>query len=798
MSQWNELRDRLDGKWQLPLLLLSLGALGFSVFRLIPAPAQRPISLVVEILDDQIADQLFERAIVLGSEVLTREEVTEVSLAPIVLRLARARYGWVEQHSAQSASAGRRIVADYQAAASHGLALDRTDRIQLGYAFEWQGRYSDAVGSFESVLEGEADGDRDLRQHVLSLKLDRLALHPAVALRELEEFADGLVPARLDLAIWTIERRLDALDDLGRLSEVSTLLARNRKHFVETIYRNRFAYLEAWLLYRDGHFDEVEARLRAVRNGLDPADETYAMTGWLLGRVILDDGGPQRPLEAVSFFRDVLNHHPDNPYGVASRIGFAEAMAMLERHPESLEAYRVALDQLEFMGDRRLVHHGALRASLGLAATIQQENGHLHEAVAYAKLAAKVIGSVDTDQRTLILERLAQLQFQLASSLDTVPADLGAGPGPVREGSTEEARDAFTETAETYISIAQANATSNEERSADAAWRAAEMLARAGARDRAISMYRVFAKERSRHRFVPRSFLRVGQLAQIAGRLDQAIEAYQECYRRFPLTLDGSRSLVPLAQCYLLKGGDGPKLAEATLSVVLEDAEVFTPNAPEFAEALFMMGETLKREGEFERAIAILDEAIERYGEDPRYATGSWVRRSRFLLADSYRQSALALKNDLSEIKAAGAIQQIRDEYRNRFSIARELFHGIIQEHEQASMESLTALERTTFRLSHLYEADCYFETQEYRRALKLYEEAAGLYKDSSSSLSAYVQMINSHVFLGEPAEARAALARAMVLVSTIPQEAFTGALSLESREDWKNYFEWLSESNLF
>jgi hypothetical protein len=60
------------------------------------------------------------------------------------------------------------------------------------------------------------------------------------------------------------------------------------------------------------------------------------------------------------------------------------------------------------------------------------------------------------------------------------------------------------------------------------------------------------------------------------------------------------------------------------------------------------------------------------------------------------------------------------------------------------------------------------------------------------------VQIINCHVFLGQPEEARAALARALVVVNAMPQDAFEQSVSTETRGDWKGYFERLGESGLF
>jgi len=166
-------------------------------------------------------------------------------------------------------------------------------------------------------------------------------------------------------------------------------------------------------------------------------------------------------------------------------------------------------------------------------------------------------------------------------------------------------------------------------------------------------------------------------------------------------------------------------------------------------------------------------------------------------LADAYRQSGLALKAEISEVHLPGEIEQIRVEATDRFRQAATLFRQLIDAYETKSVQALSRLDKLYRRHSYLYEADCYFEMQRYEQALKLYEDAAGMFKDQPAGLAAYVQIINCHVFLGQPDEARAALARVRVLVDDMPQVAFDDSVSPETREDWKRYFQWLSDSEL-
>ena len=103
-----------------------------------------------------------------------------------------------------------------------------------------------------------------------------------------------------------------------------------------------------------------------------------------------------------------------------------------------------------------------------------------------------------------------------------------------------------------------------------------------------------------------------------------------------------------MAACYLARGPGQEELAQKTLEIVLEESNVFTPQAPDFADALFLMGDVLNRRQAPERAIATLEEALTRYPDDSR------ATRTRFLLADSYRRSALGLLGELSEASYEG------------------------------------------------------------------------------------------------------------------------------------------------
>jgi tetratricopeptide (TPR) repeat protein len=793
MSNWSTLRSRIAGKWQVPLLLISAIALAGSLYKLRPPATAMSLSDAADYLNTLVDGGMYDRALEIAEALLQRHAEAEAELGPIHLVLARSRYGEAERLGSRTETVGKQIVADYQRAGSLGEAFKPIDLVQLGHALEWMGRFGSAVSVYQKALDQGVDEPFPLRRRTIELSRDH-ELVDAVELNDLlGAFLSDLPDHRLDLRLWAIEEKLFALEGMNRLEEGATLLARHNEQFQGSDLRDRFEYLEALLLHKSGYYDEAEIRLRTILNRAEPHSDVRAMVGWLLGRVVMYDDGPKRPQEAITFFTEVLRHDAAGPYGMASRIGLAESLTMLHRYEEAALEYEVVIGDLPDQPNNRLVHADSLRASLGVAAEQARQEGMLEAAVSFARLAVSLIDDDDVEQATFTLQQLARMQELLAEDLlrraelrrDEEPGD------PTISDWSYLARALLSEAASVYGEMARINVL-HDRRAAEASWLAAELAARAGELERAAQLFQAFIHERPSNALVPRGLIRIGRLRQAQGKLEAAIEAFQQCYRQFPRSMDGASALIPLAECYLAKGSDGFDLAEKTLRIVLEESEVFTPDAPEFADALFLLGEARVRKGDLEKAIAALEEALARYPEDRR----GW--RARYLLADAYRQSALALKNEATTARTTAEIERLRGALDQRLAEARLRFREVISEFEARDPSVLTRLERLYLRHAYLFEADCYFETRDYRRALRLYEEAAGLYRDHPSGLAAYVRIIHCHVFLGQSAEARAALSRALVVADTVPEEAFDQSVSPESRADWKRYFNWLGSSDLF
>ncbi len=789
MSQWKELQERISGKWQIPLLVVSLGLLGGAFLRVRPTPSDVPLDDSLKYMDALQASGGFERVLAIGRKVLSAGEPPgDAEFAAIHLRLARARHDLAVQDRHRNADAGNQILDDFRNAEVQMLPLTGQDRVRFGDAFVWLGNPALALDQFEQALKTGIADESELRRRMFPIR-DQLGRDPQTQLAFLDEFLAGLDEHRLDLRLWAVGEKLQLLDESARLLEAATLLVREAPHFSESDLREGFHYLEALLLYKQGLFDEAEATLRSIRNRVEPHDIVYAQTGWLLGRVVLKDDGPKRPYEAIAFFRDVIGRHGDTAYGVASLVALGEAMTMIGRHVEAISAFETAADQLPLSANRHLVNRDVVRVTLGLLAEDQKNSGHFKAALSYAQLAIKLVDQSNGEQLMAYVEQLGQIQELLAISLKK--KSVGESSPEERALLLREAKSMFIAASDSSLQIGRIP-TLKDKRSAAAVWHAAELLRDGDELKRAADLYAMFIADHPDHPLVPRAMLRIGQVLQATGDLEGAIAGFRECYAAHSRTIDGMRALIPLARCYMALGKEKEDLVEGTLDVILEGSEFFTPDAPEFADALYLYGEVLNRRGAYEEAISRLDEVVERYPEDERI----WPARA--LLADSYRQSALALKKEVAQAGSAAEIEHIKKEAAARFDQARALYRGLIDEFVVRDQESLTELERVNLRHAYVNEADCFFETAKYQDALKLYEDVASVFKRTTTALAAYVQIINCYVFLGQPEEARAALARARILVDAIEDDAFERSVSPESRSDWKRYFSWLDEAELF
>ncbi len=788
------LRERIENKWQIPTLFVAVALLVGSIFQLKSTQEAPTFESKLAQLSARVEDGFYTSAIEYGTRLTGRKEITAAQRGEVHQHLARAHYLRAERERRTTAEQAHVVQEEYSTALRLGAELSTPDLVRLGNTYTWEEEYSPAISYYEQAVEASSGPALDIRRRIIELAMHELAYTPT----ELLPLVDALMEDAPDdsaLLEWAAATRIDLLASEGRNAEALAFLDELRSRFASTRWEDAHEYLVSLVLYRLDRQDEAEERLRILRNRLSGWDELYAKSGWLLGRVVLSDGTPQRPAEALSFFRDVVSAAPATLYEAASRVGMGEALAALERFEESLEQYRRTLEALSEFSDSVLLSPEVIRASLTVVAENLRREGCIEAPLRYYEVAASLIDERDEELVSEYLQILGDLRAALGYSLRATAKALP----PAEEDSAErrahlldEVRYLFLEAGEAFQELARINLL-NEARSAEATWRSADMFDEAGETRRTIAVLERFARERPENELVPRVLLRLGQAWQALGMFTEAVEAYRENLRRFPRTPDAGSGLIPLARCYLTLGGEeNLRLAEKTLvDHILADSPVYTPEAEEFRDALFLLGELYSSEQRFEPSIAVLEEALERYPQDER-AVGA-----QSLLANAYRHSALALKEDIKNTAKASEWPRMRDEMKSRLERAAELFSTLVHTFEESGEQELDALQTLALQQARLYQADCLFELGRYEEAVALYETAAFIYRDEPSALSAYVQVINCRLSLGQMEEAQAALRRAQYLLKIMPERVFEGDYIGQNREEWDRFLDWLGRAKL-
>lgn len=788
------LRNRLDGKWQIPTLFVALVLLVGSVFRLKTTREPATFELRLGQLSARVEDGFYTSAIEYGERLTEREDLSAADRGEIHRQLARAHYLRAERERRTGAEEAETVRDEYSLAGRLGVESDPQDLVRLGNTHTWEGGYGQALSYYQRAVEATSGPALKIRRRIIEMAKYELGYAPAELLPLVDAFIED---AQDDLPLlgWAATVRVELLASEGRNEEALGFLDELRPLFASTNWEDAHEYLVALALYRIGQYDDAEGRLRALRNRLSAWDKLYARSGWLLGRVVLADGAPQRPSEALSFFRDVINSAPGTVYGPASRIGIAEALAILERFEESLKQYHRALEQLDTFPDTPLFSAEVIRASATVVAENLRREGRIEAPLRYYEVASSLVDERDGELTSEYLQILGDLRSGLAHSLRAQAETLTEEDENTTERRTQlldEVRFLFLEAGETFQKLARIN-TLNESRSAESTWRAADMFDEAGDTRRTIAVLEQFAGERPENELVPRILLRLGQARQALGMYAEAIEAYRTNLARFPRTPDACSGLIPLARCYMALGGEEKnQLAERTLvDHILSDSPVFRPESPEFRDALFLLGDLYCSEDRFESGIAVLEEALERYPEDRR------VLRAKSLLANAYRRSALVLKEDIQNEAKASEWPRMRAEMKLRLGRAAELFAELVRIFEETGEQDLDELQALVLKQSRLYQADCLFELVQYDEAVALYETAAFIYRNEPAALSAYVQVVNCRLSLGQQEEAQSALRRAKYLLKIMPDLAFEGDYVGQNREEWEHFFDWLELAKL-
>lgn len=806
----------LAGKWQVPLLAISVGLFVTGLLQLRPSVPKPTFQDYLREARVALQAERFDQAsLVLTSVLNNQQDLSDPQRA--IAHRALAETIWMAEstkitHEPENA---RRILSNFDIAAKLGDAPQDADYEKIAQAADWMGDSDEALASYEKALEEEGVDRVAVLQRVVEIlltqeKRDWPRIDTYVDLL-LAEAAD--TPETLLVALQLKMQRLLASDDI---QGAKALLQRVQTRLDVPPWSYHLQYFQAQILFREEQFEAAEARLRALQANLRRGHPLYAQAGWLLGRINYIE---HRPDIALSFYDEVVRTHAGTEYWLASLLGKAESLAGLERYAASADAYQHVIEAMQKSQRSLLLDEQAIRESLYTLATVLSQQGRPGEALPFVQTAIQLVPQGQTDSLATLTEREARIHMQagadlLRKSKNAEPvAAAPADPAPTAHGepspdleavasapATQDAaadsktrgRDHYFQAGELLARLTKLRILDSE-RSEEADWESARCFELSARPDRSVEALQGFISRRPKSPLTPEAMQRLGAAQQLRGRTDDAITVYEALMDKFTRTPPALASLVPLARSYMSYGIKGFDRAEKILLSVVEvdpsKPGIFDPAASEFHDALIDLAELYMRWDKPERAIERLEQTLSLYPDDLENT------RLEYQLADAYRSSGLALQARARDASTSHPEGLLTEAHR-RLNRARELFDRVVGRLDTATA-ALGPADLVYLKTSYVYRADCAFDIGKYVEAADLYGRVAWRWQYDPVALASYVQIVRSYMAAGDMEAARSALARARWILRRIPDTQFNQPPDFRSRAYWTLLFDWVENSGL-
>ena len=813
---WNRL-------WQVPLLLIGIAAFGLGVRELVrtirPVPFEEQLKGVESLLQSGQIPKAIEQINILGDYYKEAAEQAQLQ------RLAGDAHYLAQQGQPLERENFEAVEDHYKKAVEWGLAPDVQMNERWGEAALALGDAKTAVGKLEAAFalatDSEARGlverhGRDLvaaysesgeRPKALEM-IDRMLANEEERAKAAEAAGRGGGDdlEAVDARTWSLCRRIEVALG-GGAAESNTALTNAitgaREALAGFKERDPAGRVLVWL----GRAELERGEVAAAERDLTEARKHFMVhhlddgrAAVLLARIAESRGDLET---AGRLFEEVAFGHAGTVIWPAARLGRAEVAMMTDSKDQDqiTSDYQYAISAVKQVEEGEapvgrkpeMIVRAGVSASLAKAFVRSSNAGKLENALTYLTLQESMGDHETADMALAEATTRERLGHQFAS--EAVTLEDGA-----RAEKEAAARAQFAQAADAYLRHAKLT-TLHDDASGASSWRAGELLDRAGETSRAIALYERLTIQRPRDPRVPEGMLALGRLYESAGMLDKAVDVYERNIRENARTPAAYTSGVNLARCYarLADRAEKPeekaaaiKKAEDVLLSMVQNNSDLRPEAREFRDSLIALGEIYYRSGRWSDAILRVDEVVK------RYPTDAAVPRMLFLLAESYRKSALEIAEAVradpgivnrAELEAARGQRLL--EAAGQFTRVIGMLDSQAQDAADATARTLSALDNGYLLTSYMDRAECYYQRGEYETAIKFYDQAAARFSEDVSAVEAYVQIVNAYLALKQTAQAGAAAERGLWILKRVPDSAFAArAGSGDGGQGDRSYYE--------
>lgn len=775
--------------WQMPLLLLSLGLFAYAAYLFIDPKPGLSVEQRIETARAYLRHGRPDAAVEQLNKLLASEKLVREDEASVRLLLAESIESAQKLLKIDLDVNHERIIEQTRIALSQGVKPEAEIYRRLGDSYQSLNKPNDALQNYRRAIAMDATRALSLQRKVIELQLAQA--DPAPAEASLDDYLrlEGLTDAE---RAWALGRKAELLVNRGLYFEARALLGEARRFDGDPVAQGEIHYGLGYCAWKLGDLPEAERLLRVARDHLQTRHPLDADAAYALGRIRQDRDDPK---EAISFFEQVIEAHPDAAVAPLARLGRGVCRIALGSDEAGLTDLHDLVDEIGARKSRQR-YRDEVVAGLRSAASTLAARGNFQGSLELMSYEQTLVPDPAAD----FYSRLASVFERRAEQVERTLSDSPDAAERIRRAA--QVRDFRTKAGDAYVAFSRLVTLDDDKAHGDALWKGVDLYDRAGNLQHAISALELLVAERPDGGIAPEALLRLGRAYQAAGLFDKAISAYQRNQSRYPQSLAASKSGVPLAQAYIAKGAASYPAAESALLRVIEDNPLITPEAQEFREALFELAQLYYRTERYEESVARLEELTDRYPRDERRG------QVLFMIADSYRKSAslLTVGGAGSKESRGGAAALVNAKLekdgeaatarKDRLGKARGFYDQVIDLYRDVAPDR--EIDRLQLKLSHFYRADCVYDLGRFDEAIKLYDAAALKYQDDPSSLGAYVQIVNSYCALGKIDEAKTANERAKWLLRKMPEGSFRDGSFSMPKVYWEQWLRWTASAGLF
>jgi len=792
----SRLATALTRSWHVPVLALAVVLFLSGLFAVIATKPDLRFDADLDRAEAMITTEQFQEAIeLLNHEVfpsLDRASMTQNDRRRFHTLLARAIARGQDSMGIDLQENHSAIVESYRHARTLHATLTPSDLASLADSLVALGDHDAALRLAEEIPPEAADQKYAIYRRVIGDKMNgspaeveaaverltALAVEPTlppnerawVEARQAEiRLRRGFVEEAIDKIVHVLPKLVDA-DDAAR-GELFTLLAD--------------AYLEI------DDLPEASKNLARADDAFRGAHPLAARVHLLSARLALRNGEPE---DAEDHLAQVIERFGQSEWYLPALLDQGQVRAELSNHEQAIASYEIVAELIRNgqAGPRPTVGD----VTLALLARFRERfsTGALEQALRYAELAESLYGPGDSPPEVLLAVAEVCRKLAEANLPGTEDGRVTASEIITLDPATRRMVVSYFRKAGAYFrEHADRVALDDDKQYAESLWLSADSFDRAGSLNEAINAFTLFIDGFANDPREAEARFRLGRAHQSRADYSAAAGFFRELIDDRADRVSGKgvgpfadASFVPLAQCYLQDEDPGNnEEAEQLLKRVLR-GDFGGSQTRIFRDALIELGRLRYHGEQFQLAIERFEEALKRYAGDPE------SDEIRFLLADSYRQAAAQIDEQLGEALLDTERRELERTREDRLGRALQLFEQVRDAYSARDPRRLDPLDAMYLRNAYFYLGDCAYDLGDFTASIRHYDSAREQYPADPSSLVAMIQIVNAHVSQGDLDRARTANERARRFFMSLPEEVWNDPNLPMSRQDWER---WLDSS---